>query len=330
MRAPLVVAALTSLCAPAAAIELGLPVACTPGVDCIVQNYFDRDPGPEALDFECGHQSYDGHDGTDFRIPTLRDMENGVAVLVAADGTVTGVRDAMPDVAYDEANAEDIEGRECGNGVVVDHGDGWETQYCHMKRGSIGVAAGDEVTERSPIGEIGLSGLTEFPHLHFSVRKDGVELDPFATETTSSDGACANAGNDSTSLWADDAAELLAYQPAFVLNVGFADSTVTMEQLENGAVRETELRPDSPALVFFGRAIGLEAGDSQRLVIIAPDDAVLATSDVEPVDRPKAQFFAFTGKRRSEPWPAGVYRGRYSVIRGGEEIAASEAETTVR
>ena len=87
------------------------------------------------------------------------------------------------------------------------------------------------------------------------------------------------------------------------------------------------MTPQSPALVFYGRAIGIETGDIQRLVIHAPDGTVFAENEIEPVDRPKAQFFAFTGKKRKgEPWPPGTWRGRYSVIRDGDEVAFREVE----
>ena len=63
------------------------------------------------------------------------------------------------------------------------------------------------------------------------------------------------------------------------------------------------MSPQSPALVFYGRAIGIETGDIQRVVIHAPDGSVFAENEIEPVDRPKAQYIAFTGKklRKGEP-----------------------------
>ncbi|MCB1299639.1 MAG: hypothetical protein KDB08_11765, partial [Microthrixaceae bacterium] len=59
---------------PAAAqdLSLGLPINCTPGVTCWVQQYPDHDPSADVKDYACGAQTYDGHDGTDIRI---RDMK---------------------------------------------------------------------------------------------------------------------------------------------------------------------------------------------------------------------------------------------------------------
>ncbi|MEP0323567.1 M23 family metallopeptidase [Bauldia litoralis] len=322
----LVVLAAPLTLSPAAAIELAFPVACEIGATCAIQHYVDRDAGPEALDYRCGHQTYDGHDGVDIRVPTLRDMTAGVAVLAAADGTVQRTRDGVSDAMFDEENAGAVADRECGNGVFVSHAGGWSTQYCHMKRGSIRVAPGDAVKAGTPLGEIGLSGMTEFPHLHFTVRDRDGTVDPFATEPAAGGAACTAAGDAATGLWSGDVAAALAYRPAYVLNAGFADAAITMEDVESGDLDGVALPPDAPALVFFGRAIGLEQGDVQAIRVIGPDGDVFAENTIDPLDRSKAQFFAFAGKRlTAAAWPAGAYRGRYSVIRDGEEIAFGEA-----
>jgi len=327
----LVAAALFSLSTlPAAAIEFQLPIDCTPGATCAVQHYVDRDPGPEAVDYRCGHQTYDGHDGIDIRVPTLRAMASGVAVVAAADGVVTALRDGMADISVNDADPASIAGRECGNGVVIDHGDGWVSQYCHMKEGSIDVSVGDHVATGAPLGAVGLSGDTEFPHLHFTVRKDNETVDPFAVEPLAGAVACAFAGNDRTGLWSPEARQALVYRPAFVLNAGFSNAAVTEDQVASGTLEDIRLKPDSPALVFYGRAIGLEAGDVQRLTVTGPDGEVFAANELEPLDRPNDQYFAFIGKkRRKAPWPAGAYHGRYSVIRNGKEIATGEAAITI-
>jgi hypothetical protein len=52
--------------------RLQVPVACEVGRTCFIQNYLDQDPSPESKDFACGTLTYDGHNGTDFRVPTLK------------------------------------------------------------------------------------------------------------------------------------------------------------------------------------------------------------------------------------------------------------------
>src|SRR5262249_14978919 len=67
-------------------IDLGAPIDCEIGRTCFVQNYVDHDPSPGAKDYQCGTLTYDGHNGTDFRLPTLAAQRSGVNVLAAAEG----------------------------------------------------------------------------------------------------------------------------------------------------------------------------------------------------------------------------------------------------
>jgi murein DD-endopeptidase MepM/ murein hydrolase activator NlpD len=65
-----------------------------------------------------------------------------------------------------------------GNRVIVTHADGTETWYCHLD--DYVVSSGEEVDPGTVIGQIGMSGNTTGPHLHFEVRPDsGSPVDPF-------------------------------------------------------------------------------------------------------------------------------------------------------
>jgi hypothetical protein len=273
----------------------------------VIQNYPDHDPSPAARDYRCGSLTYDGHDGTDFRLLTTKAMHAGVAVLAAAGGRVSRVRDGMPDLGLG-ADRGPMRGRECGNGVIIDHRDGWETQYCHMAQGSIRVSPGAEIAAGHALGRIGLSGKTEFPHLHLTVRHQGHAIDPFAL------GASADVCGSGASLWTPALARLLVYRAGLVLNFGFSTEALTMDSVEQGKSQTPD--PDAPALVAFVRAIGLLAGDVPRITLRGPSGDVLADSAAAPLDRAKAQHMMFAGKRRTTPrWPGGVYRATYTVTR---------------
>ncbi|MDP8915980.1 MAG: M23 family metallopeptidase, partial [Pseudomonadota bacterium] len=176
--------ALGALAAPAAltqpaAPRLELPLAC-PNGRCVIQQYFDVDSGPAARDHRCGPKAYNGHDGTDFRVPTRAAMLAGVAVRAAAAGTVKNVRDGVPDHLGSDVDIAAAKGRECGNGVLLAHPGGWETQYCHMRNGSIRVRPGQSVAAGATLGQVGQTGEAAFPHLHLGVREGQREVDPFA------------------------------------------------------------------------------------------------------------------------------------------------------
>src|SRR6476620_10519035 len=178
------------------AISLALPIKCQPGVSCFFQNYVDHDAADKVRDYRCGGRSYDGHDGTDIRIRNLEMQRQGVEVHAAAPGRAVGGRNDMEDISVKIAGKAAIAGKECGNGVMLEHEGGWRTQYCHMAKGSVRVKVGDQITTGQPIGLVGLSGDTEFYHLHFTVRRHGKIVDPFAY------GAPENSCGGGQPLWA--------------------------------------------------------------------------------------------------------------------------------
>ena len=315
-----------ALAAGVAAAEpprLQVPVACEVGRTCFIQNYLDRDPSPEAKDFSCGTLTYDAHNGTDFRVPTLKTQ---VDVLAAADGRVLRARDDVPDVSVRAAGRrEAVQGAECGNGLVIAHADGLETQYCHMARGSLRAKPGDLVKAGQPIGRVGLSGFTEYPHLHFTVRQDGRIVDPFASGAPPAAAAPPGSCGGGASLWATP----LPYEPSAVLNAGFAAGPVAMETIESGEAGGAPLGADAPALVAFARAIGLQAGDVQEITLKNPSGAVLAENKAEPLDRPKAQVLLFAGRRRpASGWDKGAYQATYTVRRNGRIVLERSFATT--
>jgi len=291
---------------PAEAIELSLPIDCQIGVTCEVQNYVDLDPSSQVRDYQCGNRTYNGHKGVDFRLPSLRAQRAGVNVLAAAPGRVLRVRDGMPDMSVRERGVAAVNGRECGNSVVVDHGEGWSTQYCHMAQGSLLVKPGDKAEASQPLGRVGLSGMTEYPHLHFSVMFQGKIVEPFAFEAA--EGSCGGG----RSLWATSLQLTLAYKPRAVLNTGFTNVKLNMQAIETGDVPAPV--PEAP-LVAYVRAIGMKAGDIQKLQIVMPDGHILVESSDTPLDRDKAQVMMFVGKKPPAwGWPRGVYRATYTII----------------
>ncbi len=293
--------ALIACATPAGALDLHWPVACTLGETCHIQQYFDHDPGPQSTDFTCGPLSYDGHDGTDIALATRAQMATGVAVLAAAPGVVKGVRDGVADFE------PHVEGRECGNGVLVDHGDGWQTQYCHLRQGSVLVRPGDSVTNGTPLGLIGQSGMADFPHLHLSVRQNGAEIDPFLPQAST-------CGASAATLWATP----VPYEPGGFLEAGFSAAVPEFDAIQAG-LATLPLPDTAPGLVLWAFLYGSRAGDEVVFQITGPAGTVLEATDT--LEGPQAQLFRAMGKRlTADRWPAGSYAGSVVLRRGGVDL----------
>lgn len=90
------------------------------------------------------------------------DISNRVGTLVIApsDGIVSDVGN---DLVY-------------GKIVVISHGFGMTSRYCHLSKAL--VKAGQKVNRGDKIAEIGMTGRTTGPHLHYEVRLNGIPVNP--------------------------------------------------------------------------------------------------------------------------------------------------------
>jgi len=317
MKPTLLSAALFFAAAPAAgeAPFLSLPVDCELGQTCFLTALFDHDPSAASRDFACGTLTRDGHQGTDFALPNLETMRAGVDVLAAAAGTVRGTRDRHADILATDP-AANFGDEFCGNGVLISHDDGWETQYCHMALGSIAVQEGQRVAQGTVLGRIGLSGSTTFPHLHLSVFKNRRDIDPFAPNLK-------QCGEAAGSLWEQP----LPVPSAGFLSAGFSTEIPDFEAMKDSLEGVAQLSPTEP-IVLWVSGYGSRPGDILDISIEHP----LGTFHTreETMERRQEAWQRYTGRRYTDTlWPSGPYTATLRYLRDGAVLAERQITASI-
>lgn len=321
MRVAAVVPLSICLAAPVAAgpPEFSLPVGCTLGGDCTIEAFVDRREGPGKTDYRCGLRTRNDHTGVDFAVSSQKAFDRGIDVRATAPGIVRAVRDGMPDQGLASIELSEIRGVECGNGVAIRHADGWETLYCHLRAGSIQVRENQPVAAGDILGEIGMSGNSNYPHLHLTTRKNGVLVDPFLPDQNQT---CLS--DTSSTLWKPD----IPYEPAGIFSTGFTTRIPDFQSVQSGRARMGHIPGNAPALVLFGFAHDAQSGDVMEFEITGPNGKIHARSTL--LRAPKRYFFRASGRKlRQSAWAPGVYIGRVRLLRKNRVLSVNFTRTEV-
>ncbi|MBL9019640.1 MAG: M23 family metallopeptidase, partial [Myxococcales bacterium] len=149
---------------------------------------------PFQLPFPCGQvwagQTRTNHSPTN-SVDFNRLNDSGDTVVAAKAGRVSRVANAG-NVSY-------------GRWIEINHGNGYTTRYAHLSRQVVSV--GQSVAQGQKIGEVGSTGGSTGPHLHYEVRLNGVAIRAsfdgrgalyFGTRNYTSQNRCGNAGGGTT------------------------------------------------------------------------------------------------------------------------------------
>ena len=241
-------------------------------------------------------------------------MRAGIAVLAGASGRVLLARDGMED----NESSPDLRSSPPpgdlssvnGNAVVIDHGNGWQTRYNHLKNNSLHVKTGDFVPKGAVLGQVGMSGHSNFPHVHFEIIKNARILDPFTGR-----GLEEGCAGPATPLWHPKAMEGIAKESGGVLDYAFSSDNLDPTAIREGPARLITANPQTPRLLFWAHAYALQEGDRDEISITGPEGQILASGKRE-LDRPEDDWIrSLSIERPAGGWKKGRYEGQYTLFR---------------
>lgn len=297
--------------------RFSFPLDCDLTNDCWIVKYVDLAPDPgKVLDYNCGPHSEDGHNGVDIAIRDIATMQHGISIKAAETGTVIRIRDNIDDFmpTVDDISAMKRNNTSCGNGILIEHEDGWQSLYCHMKKHSINAKVGEKIRRGEKIGEIGHSGLTQFPHLHFEVFHNKKTIDPF-TGYSDTEG-CHKNGHD---LWRSDNVSMeKVYQSPSIIAAGFSVKPPDFDKVRMNADVPTQFGLLQKSLFFWVGYYSARKNDIIELEIFAPDGSLYVKKTiVQEISRPR-QFYYIGRNTRTGKLEHGIYTGVATIKRPTE------------
>ena len=296
--------------------NLLFPLDCELGKSCWISNLPRHHLHGKQLDFRCGPITYEYNDGTDIALKDIKQMQEGVSVIAPISGIVEFKRDGVADINVNSTDRKSLEGRECGNEVIISN-DEMQVRLCHLKNKSIHVNVGDKINLGDVVGEVGLSGLTEYPHLHMSLhdKSDTLvrEIDPFY-------GSQPDCGLRPESLWSNPENMEKHATTGIVYNYGFAFEKITAERVMSGDYLRAQ--PEYPEeFIAFVEIFSVNKGDKLTISILDSGNNIFAKREHE-FGKYQARYFLFASKNlRGEK-----LRGEYHLVIKYKHLGGKEDE----
>ncbi|MFM7022625.1 MAG: M23 family metallopeptidase [Flavobacteriales bacterium] len=130
-------------------------ISCIPAIQPILNKNLSLISSGYGMRQHPIHDTVKMHWGVDFAAP------KGTKIFATGDGVV-------------EFAGEKHDGY--GKNVIINHGYGYKTLYGHMSK--INVVKGQKIKRRDYIGNVGSTGQSTDPHLHYEVIRKGEKIDP--------------------------------------------------------------------------------------------------------------------------------------------------------
>lgn len=291
------------------AFELQFPVSCQIMGDCWVTNLVDlRGNNNQNEDYMCGKKSTNNSNSTHISLRNPSQTSRNYAVIAAEDGIIKTARNV---------------GGFCGYRIVIDHGNGWETSYCHLKPKTIIVNEGDAVKQGQIIGALGMSGQANWPHLSFAVIRNGMIFDPYSGRSNIEGCTTTNL----SPLWKDNISP--PYEPAHLTGIGFTIGYPTDPQIIHGMDPAAEISSKTTQIALWGMMMNILKGDDIHMQILNPYGEIYnETHIIAKANRDYYPIY-YSVNRKNMLWDLGHYIGKITITRNvnGKKITAGKFTT---
>lgn len=254
----------------ALAISFIFPVPCQLNHSCYIQQYVDHQPQLNGRDFKGGQLASAHYPGTDIAIASFKAMAQNIPVLAVADGKVIAIKNQSSDNT--RMNFTELSSNDCGNTVTIQHTDGWQTQYCHLKQKSVRVNTGQQVKAGEVIAAIGSSGQADYPALELVVKQNDNIIDPFAEQ-----------------LWQPP----IDYQGTGIIDMGISLSPPTYVQLMKSPIYLNTFSITDTVIYPWIRLFGVQADDQQRFVFYDNKNELYTIATLPPINQFYPSWFAY-------------------------------------
>jgi hypothetical protein len=296
--------------APAKAQEMAFPLVCEPGLSCWIIGYPDVSRDHTGQDYACGPGAAPGDLFLRIGLANVSVIPRGVYVLAAGNGVVQDVSNDAADLVIASKAQLKTGASLCGNGIIINHGMGTQTAYCHLRKDSIRVKKGDRVVKGQVIAAAGQSGLATWPQLGFSIQKGGYFLDP-VTGVSPEEG-CGLKPRPLIAL----PAPFMEYQPVSIVALGFSNAKAVEQRVVLGKEpRVAVIDRMDKTINLWGMVLGLRKGDEIEVRMRDPRGRSFYFMKLTADQDRDRQLINVSRDRGYVGWRIGTYTGEVKVTR---------------
>jgi hypothetical protein len=299
-------------------ITFETPIKCKFGKDCFIQKYVDHGKDKAIFDYGCNVRTSNDFDGTLFRLRHSKMIKENVPVLAATSGQISRI---CVNPKSDDANCPVQMMQEMGDHIVINHNNGWQTYYGHLKTGSVKVKVGEYVKTSQQIASVGSRKKDGLPVLDFRTLFNGYTIDPFVGTVEFE-----NCHHDIAPIWSKKSFNQMKYKDVDIIIGTFSDKEPIHDNVITGYNEIESINPELEKFSFWVEVLGTKKGDREKIEIIDNDGNTVASNVIKLKTANDRHIARLTANKPFEGWNSGLYTAYYTLLRNDRYIVVYRKE----